>query len=70
MRLLSTSPLPLKRLFGDRVVVKEIEIFNNSRAKVGEDLGKVRQTAFCEQIMAQIKQRGGGSLGNSDRHDG
>ena len=40
MRFPLTMPLPQERLFGERVVVKEIEIFGNFwHPTVGEDIG-------------------------------
>ncbi len=47
---------PQERLVGERVVVKEIEIFGNFwYAKVVEDIGGARQMA--KQTMAKIKQK-------------
>lgn len=56
MRLLQTLSSPQERLVGERVVVKEIEIFGNFwYPKIGEDIGGARQMA--KQTMAKIKQR-------------
>ena len=53
-------PSPQERLFGERVVVKEIEIFGIFwHPTAGEDLGRVGRMAFCEKTVAQIKQRAG-----------
>jgi hypothetical protein len=60
MRLLLTLSSPHERLVGERVVVKEIEIFGNFwYPKFGEDIGGARPMAFCEQTMAKIKQKSG-----------
>ena len=60
MRLLLTLSSPQERLVGERVVVKEIEIFGNFwYPKVVEDIGGARQMAFCEQTMAKINQKVG-----------
>jgi hypothetical protein len=63
--------LSQERLVGERVVVKEIEIFGNfCYPIVGEEIGGARRMESCEQTVANIKQKSGGSLGNSDRRDG
>ena len=60
MGLLLTLSLPQERLVGERVVVKEIEIFGNFwYPKVVEAIGGARQMAFCEQTMVKIKQKSG-----------
>ena len=63
MRLPLILPLTQERLIGERVVVKEIETFGNlSCQHVWADVGWVSQMVLCEQIVAQIRQRGGGTL--------
>ena len=53
-------PSPLERLFGEWVVVKEIEIFGIFwHPTVGEDLGGAGRMAFREKTVAQIEQRAG-----------
>jgi hypothetical protein len=71
MRHPLTLPSPQERLVGERVVVKEIEIFENFwYPKVGKEIGGARRMALCEQTVTKIKQKSGGSLGNSDRRNG
>ena len=53
-------PLPQERLFGERVVVKEIEIFGNFwHPTVGEDIGGAGRMALREKTVAQIEQKRG-----------
>ena len=60
LRLPLTLSSPQERLVGERVVVKEIEIFGNFwYPKVEEDIGGARWIVLCEQVVAQIKQKGG-----------
>jgi len=60
MRLPLALSSPQERLVGERVVVKEIEIFGNFwYSKVGEDIGGARRMVFCEQTMAKIRQKSG-----------
>ena len=54
MRFSLTMPAPQERLFGERVVVKEIEIFGICwHPTVGEDLGGAERPALREKTMAQ-----------------
>jgi hypothetical protein len=55
MRLPLTLSSPQERLVGERVVVKEIEIFGNFwYPKVGEDIGGANRMALREQILRQL----------------
>jgi hypothetical protein len=58
-------PLPQERLIGERVVVKEIEIFGNFwHPTVGADIGGAGRMALCEKSVAQIEQMGGEAWAN------